>query len=85
MQPKSTPLVVAEQARMLLEDMPIAAIKVGAMASIEQVAAIAEIVSDYADVPLMLDPSLTALPDSGMRDEDMLPRSARSWRRRPAC
>ena len=41
---------------MLLEDMPIAAIKVGTMASLEQVAAIAEIVSDYADVPLILDP-----------------------------
>ena len=64
--------LVVHQARMLLEDMPIAAIKVGAMASLEQVAAIAEIVSDYADVPLVLDPFTTALPDCGIRDDDML-------------
>jgi hydroxymethylpyrimidine/phosphomethylpyrimidine kinase len=63
--------VVVHQARMLLEDMPIAAIKVGAVASLEQVAAIAEIVSDYADVPLILDPFTSALPDWGMRDEDL--------------
>jgi hydroxymethylpyrimidine/phosphomethylpyrimidine kinase len=64
--------VVVEQARMLLEDMPIAAIKVGTMATLEQIAAIAEIVSDYADVPLVLDPFTTALPDCGTRDEDVL-------------
>lgn len=63
---------VVEQARMLLEDMPIAAIKVGTMASLEQIAAIAEIVSDYAQVPLVLDPFSSALPDCGMRDDDML-------------
>jgi hydroxymethylpyrimidine/phosphomethylpyrimidine kinase len=63
---------VVEQARMLLEDMPVSAIKVGTMASLEQIAAIAEIVSDYADVPLVLDPFTTALPDCGLRDDDML-------------
>jgi hydroxymethylpyrimidine/phosphomethylpyrimidine kinase len=63
---------VVEQARMLLEDMPIAAIKVGTMANLEQVAAIAEIVSDYAQVPLIFDPFTYALPDCGVRDDDML-------------
>jgi hydroxymethylpyrimidine/phosphomethylpyrimidine kinase len=70
-QPVDSTLVVA-QARMLLEDMPIAAIKVGTMASLEQIAAIAEIVSDYANVPLILDPFSSSLPDCGMRDDDML-------------
>jgi len=64
--------MVVAQARMLLEDMPVAAIKVGTMASLEQIAAVAEIVSDYADVPLVLDPFTTALPDCGIRDDDML-------------
>ena len=64
--------LVVHQARMLLEDMPIAAIKVGTMASLEQISAIAEIVSDYADVPLVLDPFTSALPDCGVRDEDMM-------------
>lgn len=63
---------VVEQARMLLEDMPVSAIKVGTMASLEQIAAIAEIVSDYADVPLILDPFTSALPDCGTRDDDIL-------------
>lgn len=64
--------VMADQARVVLEDMPIAAVKIGAIASIEQAAAIAEIVSDYADVPLIVDPFLSALPDSGMSDEDVV-------------
>ena len=63
---------VCDQARVLLEDMPVAAIKVGALTSIEQATAIAEIVSDYPDVPLILDPYLSGLPDSGLMDDDML-------------
>jgi hydroxymethylpyrimidine/phosphomethylpyrimidine kinase len=63
---------VVDQARVLLEDMPVAAFKVGAIPSIEQASAIAEIVSDYPDVPLILDPFLSALPDSGLGDDDML-------------
>lgn len=63
---------VADQARVLLEDMPIAAFKVGAVGSVESVSAIAEIVSDYPDIPLILDPFVTALPDQGMESEDVL-------------
>lgn len=63
--------LVVDQARTLLEDMPVAAFKVGALATIEQAAAIAEIVSDYTDVPLILDPFATALPGSSLPDEDM--------------
>lgn len=63
---------MAEQARTLLEDMPIAAFKVGAVGSALHLAAIAEIVSDYPDAPLILDPFLSALPDAGMGDEEML-------------
>ena len=63
---------MADQARVLLEDMPVAAFKVGAVATVLQLAAIAEIVSDYPDAPLILDPFLSALPDSGLADEEML-------------
>ena len=63
---------MAEQARALLEDMPVAAFKVGAVGSALHLAAIAEIVSDYPDAPLILDPFLSALPDAGMGDEEML-------------
>lgn len=63
---------VADQARVVLEDMPVAAFKVGAVGSIENVSAIAEIVSDYPDIPLILDPFLSALPDQGPDSEDLL-------------
>lgn len=53
------PDVVATQARMLLEDMPIAAFKIGAATRAEVVSAIAEVVSDYDDIPLILAPDFT--------------------------
>jgi hydroxymethylpyrimidine/phosphomethylpyrimidine kinase len=56
---------VSDQARCLLEDMPIDAFKIGVLGSLEIIAAIAEIVSDYPDVPLVLDPVLA----SGRGDE----------------
>jgi hydroxymethylpyrimidine/phosphomethylpyrimidine kinase len=56
---------VADQARCLLEDIPVDAFKIGVLGSLESIAAIAEIVSDYPDVPLVLDPVLA----SGRGDE----------------
>jgi hydroxymethylpyrimidine/phosphomethylpyrimidine kinase len=44
---------VTEQARAALEDMPVSAIKVGFVGSPENVSTIAEIASDYSDVPLV--------------------------------
>jgi hydroxymethylpyrimidine/phosphomethylpyrimidine kinase len=56
---------VADQARCVLEDMPVAAFKIGFVGSIENIAAIAEVVSDYPEIPLVLDPVLA----SGRGDE----------------
>ncbi|WP_338862259.1 hydroxymethylpyrimidine/phosphomethylpyrimidine kinase [Mycetohabitans rhizoxinica] len=53
------PEAVASQARMLLEDMPVAAFKVGATTRAEIVSAIAEVVADYDDLPLILVPDFT--------------------------
>ena len=47
------PEVVVEQARGILEDVTIAAWKVGFLGSAEGVAAVAEVLSDYPDVPLV--------------------------------
>ena len=63
---------VSDQARVLLEDMSVAAIKIGALGGLEHVVAIAEIVSDYPDVPLILDPFVSALPEQGLGSEDIL-------------
>jgi hydroxymethylpyrimidine/phosphomethylpyrimidine kinase len=56
---------VADQARQLLEDMPVDAFKLGVLGSVENIAAIAEVVADYPDVPLIIDPVLA----SGRGDE----------------
>lgn len=51
-----TPLeadTIAEQARVVLEDVTIAAWKVGFLGSPEAVSAVAEVLSDYPDVPLV--------------------------------
>lgn len=60
---------VSDQARVVLEDMTMAAFKVGALTNVEQVAAIAEILSDYPDAPLILDPFSSRLPDPADADE----------------
>jgi len=63
---------VAEQARCVLEDMPVDALKVGALGSVETVAAVAEILSDYPDVPLVLDPVLLSSRGDDLASEDMV-------------
>ena len=63
---------VADQARCLLEDMPVDAFKIGVLGSVEIIAAIAEIVSDYPDVPLILDPVLASGRGDEFATEDML-------------
>lgn len=63
---------VADQARVLLEDMAVAAFKVGHIGSMENVSVIAEIVSDYPEMPLVLDPFSTSLPDPCPDDEMLL-------------
>jgi len=63
---------VADQARVILEDMTMAAFKVGAITNLEQVAAVAEILSDYPDAPLILDPFSSRLPQPADDDAEEL-------------
>jgi hydroxymethylpyrimidine/phosphomethylpyrimidine kinase len=51
---------ISDQARCLLEDMPVDAFKIGMLGSVEIIAAVAEVVADYPDVPLVLDPVLAS-------------------------
>lgn len=57
--------VVVAQARAVLEDIPVAAFKLGFCGSVENAAMIAEILSDYPDIPLVLEPALYAGGDLG--------------------
>ncbi|MBC7501377.1 MAG: hydroxymethylpyrimidine/phosphomethylpyrimidine kinase [Herminiimonas sp.] len=63
---------VADQARVVLEDMAVSAFKVGVVGSLENVSVIAEIVSDYPDIPLIFDPFVSSLPDQGPDSDDLL-------------
>ena len=63
---------VSDQARGLLEDMSVAAFKIGLVGSVENCAVIAEIVSDYPDVPLILDPVLASGRGDEMAGEDVI-------------
>jgi hydroxymethylpyrimidine/phosphomethylpyrimidine kinase len=58
---------IAEQARTILEDVTIAGWKVGFLGTAEAVSAVAEILSDYPDVPLV-----SYLPSLGWIDDDEL-------------
>ena len=57
--------LIVEQARSVLEDVTIAAWKVGFLGSTEGVSAVAEILADYPDVPLV-----TYLPNLAWVEED---------------
>ena len=63
---------VSDQARCLLADMPVDAFKVGVLGSVEIIAAIAEIVSDYPDVPLVLDPVLASARGDAFATDEMM-------------
>ena len=64
--------LVMNQARTVLEDMPVAAFKIGLLGSAENISAIAEIISDYPDIPLVLDPVLSSGRGDELANEDML-------------
>ena len=64
--------LVMNQARTVLEDMPVAAFKIGLLGSVENIAAIAEIISDYSDIPLVFDPVLSSGRGDELANEDML-------------
>ena len=63
---------VADQARALLEDMPVDAFKVGVLGSVENIAAVAEVLSDYPDIPLILDPVLASGRGDELASDEML-------------
>lgn len=63
---------VADQARCVLEDAQVSVFKVGLLGSVEAIAAIAEVVSDYPQVPLVFDPILTSGGGDELASDDMV-------------
>jgi hydroxymethylpyrimidine/phosphomethylpyrimidine kinase len=62
---------VNDQARAILEDVQVSAFKLGLLGSVENVAVIAEIMADYPDVPLLIDPILTSGRGDELANEEM--------------
>ena len=63
---------VEDQARTILEDMPVDVFKIGLLGSIENIAVIAGILADYPDIPVVFDPVLSSGRGDELADEDMI-------------
>ena len=62
---------INDQARTILEDVQVSAFKLGLLGSVENIAVIAEIMADYPDVPLLIDPILTSGRGDDLTNEEM--------------
>lgn len=65
------PTLVIEQARAVLEDMPVAAIKIGLIGSVENIQVIHTLLHDYPNLPVVLDPILRAGGGSRLSNDEM--------------
>jgi hydroxymethylpyrimidine/phosphomethylpyrimidine kinase len=77
--------LVEQQARTILEDMPVVAFKIGVLGSVENVLAVAEIVSDYPEIPLIFDPVLASGAATNCRARKSFRRCARCCCRKRHC
>jgi len=70
-----TPLdggLIVEQARAVLEDMPVNAFKLGLLTSTETVEAVHSILHDYPDIPVVMDPVLASGNGTALSDDDIV-------------
>lgn len=62
--------MIEQQARLILEDMPVAAFKIGLIGSIENLSSVAEVIADYPDMGVVVELDLTTLStDEAERDD----------------
>lgn len=64
--------LLERQARTLLEDMQVAAFKIGVLGSVENVVTVAEILSDYPDIPPVFDLVLTSGRGGDLSGEEVI-------------
>jgi hydroxymethylpyrimidine/phosphomethylpyrimidine kinase len=63
---------VNDQARTILEDIQVSAFKLGLLGSVENITVIAEIMADYPDIPLLIDPILTSGRGDDLSNDEMM-------------
>ena len=66
------PVQVVEQARPVLDDVPVAAFKIGLLGSVEIAETVHSLLTDYAAKPVVLDPIFKAGGGGVLADEDLL-------------
>jgi hydroxymethylpyrimidine/phosphomethylpyrimidine kinase len=66
------PSLVIEQARAILEDISISAIKIGMLGSVEIVEVIHTLLVDYPEIPVVLDPVIAAGGGGMLADDEIL-------------
>lgn len=64
--------LLVDQARLLLEDVPVRVFKVGLLGSVENIAAVAEILSDYPHIPMVLESELARVGRGGSGQDSLL-------------
>jgi hydroxymethylpyrimidine/phosphomethylpyrimidine kinase len=64
--------IVIQSARAVLEDMPVAAFKIGLLASVEVIEAVHSILYDYPDIPVVLDPILASGAGTELADGEII-------------
>ncbi|MFW6341922.1 MAG: bifunctional hydroxymethylpyrimidine kinase/phosphomethylpyrimidine kinase [Halothiobacillaceae bacterium] len=65
------PSMVVQQARAVLEDLPVQAIKIGMIGSVAVAEVIHSILQDYPDIPVVLDPVLVAGGGGSLAEDDL--------------
>ncbi len=64
--------IVIQSARAVLEDMPVAAFKLGLMGSVDVIEAVHSILYDYQDIPVIFDPVLASGAGTELADNDIV-------------
>lgn len=67
-----SPTLLIEQARAVLEDIPVSAFKIGMIGSAENAEAIQSILLDYPDVPVVLDPLISAGGGGELANDELI-------------
>lgn len=63
--------LVQEQAKAILEDMPVRAFKIGLLGSLENIEAVHEIIHQYPDIPVVMDPIIRAGAGTRLSNDEM--------------
>jgi hydroxymethylpyrimidine/phosphomethylpyrimidine kinase len=64
--------LIKEQAKAILEDMPVSAFKLGILGSIENIEAVHDILHQYSDIPVVTDPIIRSGTGTSVANKEMI-------------